>query len=119
MTGEVDDTGTPVIRLTIAGREWLAAIDTGFNGDVELPVELKDHFSVEYAGESSTTLGGGVVIEEELYEVSFPFDNETVVARVTFAPVKGILIGTGLLHDYRLEINFGTRTVVLEKVAVT
>jgi predicted aspartyl protease len=117
MTGEVDETGTPVIRLTIADREWLAAIDTGFNGDLELPAELKDHFSVEYAGESSTTLGAGVVIEEELYEVSFPFDDEIVVARVTFAPVEGILIGTGLLRKYRLEINFVTRTVALEKVA--
>ncbi|HJZ91991.1 MAG TPA: hypothetical protein VKE40_14045 [Gemmataceae bacterium] len=119
MTGEVDDTGTPVIRLSIAGRECLATIDTGFNGDLELPAELKDHFTVEYAGESSSTLAGGVVIEEDLYEVSFPFDNEIVVARVTFAPVQGILVGTGLLHNYRLEINFVTRTVVLEKVVVT
>jgi predicted aspartyl protease len=117
MTGEIDETGTPIIRLSIADQEWIATIDTGFNGDLELPEQLADVFTAEYAGESSTTLGGGVVIEEELYDIVFPFDGTTVEARAAFASTDGILIGTGLLRDYRLEINFVTGTVLLERVA--
>jgi predicted aspartyl protease len=117
MTGEVDETGTPILRLTVAGREWVATIDTGFNGDLELPEELAQHFAIKYVGESSTTLAGGQVIEEKLYSLDFPFDGGTVVAEAAFAPTDGILIGTGLFRDYRLEINFVTRTVLLEKVA--
>jgi len=117
MTGETDETGTPIIRLSIADQEWIATIDTGFNGDLELPEQLADVFTAEYAGESSTTVGGGVVIEEELYDIVFPFDGTTVKAWAEFASTDGILIGTGLLRDYRLEINFVTGTVLLERVA--
>jgi predicted aspartyl protease len=45
MTGEIDETGTPIIRLSIADQEWIATIDTGFNGDLELPEQLADVFT--------------------------------------------------------------------------
>lgn len=35
--GTVSDVGVPTIILPIAGQEWSATIDTGFNGDLELP----------------------------------------------------------------------------------
>ncbi|MDE0398954.1 MAG: hypothetical protein OXL96_14250 [Candidatus Poribacteria bacterium] len=38
--GTVSDTGVPTIILSIAGQEWAATIDTGFNGDLELPETL-------------------------------------------------------------------------------
>jgi predicted aspartyl protease len=118
MTGEVDESGTPILRLSIAGREWIATIDTGFNGDLELPEELSHHFSTKYAGESSTTLAGGKVIEEDLYGITFPFDGRMVEVEVAFARTEGILIGTRLLREHRLEVNFVSRTVSLERVAV-
>jgi predicted aspartyl protease len=119
MTGEVDDTGTPIVRLTVAGNEWVATIDTGFNGDLELPNILAPHFALTFVAESSTTLAGGQVIEEDIFSIQFPFDGEIVEAEASFAPTDGILIGTGLLRRHRLEINFVTRTVLLEKVATT
>jgi predicted aspartyl protease len=115
MVGEVDNDLTRLIKLTISDREWIAVIDTGFNGDLELPESLRPHFDGELIGESQTTLGGGVVVEEDLYSIAFPFDGEVVVAEAVFAPVDQILIGTHLLRNHRLEINFVERTVVLER----
>jgi hypothetical protein len=40
IVGTVSD-DTPVVALDIAGREWPAIVDTGFNGDFELPDELR------------------------------------------------------------------------------
>jgi hypothetical protein len=60
-------------------------------------------------------LGGGQSIEEDSYHVEFPFDGQTVVAVATFVPGDGILIGTHLLRNYRLEINFVDQTVLLER----
>ena len=37
MVGTVSADGVLTITLLIAGREWPAVIDTGFNGDLELP----------------------------------------------------------------------------------
>lgn len=116
MTGEVDSRGTPIVRLQVAGREWVAVIDTGFDGELELPDVLASHFRKTPGGPSRTTLGGGTVIDEELFLTDFPFDGETVQALAVFAPVTEILIGTTMLLSYRLEVNFVERTVVLEKV---
>jgi predicted aspartyl protease len=116
MTGEVDPRGSPILRLHIAGREWIAVIDTGFDGELELPAALSDHFHKSPSGPTRTTLGGGRVVDEELFLVDFPFDGDVIPAEAVFAPVDEILIGTTMLLSYRLEINFVTRTVVLEKV---
>lgn len=35
----------------------------------------------------------------------------------TFAPGREILVGTRLLRDYRLEIDFVARTLLLERVS--
>jgi predicted aspartyl protease len=117
MTGEVDLRGTPVLRMTIGGREWIAVIDTGFDGELELPAALATEFGNTRVGQSQTTLGGGTVIMEDLFEVVFPFDGEMVQAQAAFALVDEILIGTGLLLNYRLHVNFVERTVVLERVS--
>ncbi len=116
MVGEVDEEITPIIRLSLDNREWIAVIDTGFNGDLELPESLRSQFAGELVGESQTTLGGGAMITEDLFRIAFPFDDEIVTAVAAFAPVDQILVDTHLLRNYRLDINFVERTVVLEKV---
>jgi predicted aspartyl protease len=116
MTGEVDSRGTPIVRLTIGNREWVPVIDTGFDGDLELPEDLAAHFQKTSAGPLRTTVAAGAVIEEEIFFVDFPFDGDVVPVHTSFAPTTEILIGTGLLRRHRLEIDFVRRTVVLEKL---
>ena len=41
MQGTVAADGTPMITLTIAGQDWPALIDTGFNSDLDLPERLR------------------------------------------------------------------------------
>jgi hypothetical protein len=38
-----------------------------------------------------------------------------VRAQATFVDGNSILIGTGLLRDYRLQVDFPARTVAIEK----
>ena len=116
--GVVSPTGVPTILLSIADEEWAATIDTGFNGDLELPEVLRA--SVNVVGRLGLTefaLAGGQTIEEDVYLVDFPFDGEVVRARATFVADSQILIGTHLLRAYRLHVNFVKRTVELERVS--
>jgi hypothetical protein len=53
---------------------------------------------------------------EHCYQVEFPFDGETHYVLATFVPGDEILIGTRLLRRHRLEIDFTTRSVLLERV---
>lgn len=115
MYGTVSDIGVPTTILPIAGQDWSATIDTGFNGDLELPEVLRNVLDPEYVGRLTSSLAGGQTIEEDVYLVDFPFDDQIIQARATFVVDSDILIGTRLLQEYRLQIDFVRRTVVLEK----
>jgi predicted aspartyl protease len=119
MTGEVDGRGTPVIRLDIAGQTWTAIIDTGFDGFVHLPSVLASEFKSRLWGEADVTLSNGQIVRQKLFILEFPFDGELQTVRASFGPGHEVLIGTQLLAAYRVEINFATRAVLLEKVETT
>jgi hypothetical protein len=48
------------------------------------------------------------------FHVDFPFDGQTVRVQATFVDGDEILIGTRMLRDYRLRIDFPARTMVIE-----
>jgi len=113
--GTVSTEGVPTITLSIAGQDWLAIIDTGFNGDLELPKGLRHTLHARYVGRVTSALAGGQTIEEDVYLVEFPFDGQLLHAEATFVPSSQILIGTHLLREYSLQIDFVRKTVQLER----
>ena len=113
--GTVDFEGVPSISIDIAGRSWRAVIDTGFNGDLEIPKILWDHVRPRFIGQIRSLLAGGQMIDEDSYLVEIPFDGQTVVVEATFVPQLEILVGTRLLRRYCLQIDFVRRTVHLEQ----
>jgi predicted aspartyl protease len=48
LTGTVTDDGVPQILLTMAGQPWPAIIDTGFNGELELPDHLRQAVNARF-----------------------------------------------------------------------
>jgi predicted aspartyl protease len=116
IAGSVNRDGVAVLALAVAGQSWPAIIDTGFNGDLELPQSLRPHLSARFKGRYRSLLAGGQSIVEDTYRVAIPFDGQTVVAEATFVAGGEILIGTHLLRRYRLEINFPAQTVLVERV---
>ncbi len=115
--GKVSDNGIPTITLPLAKKYWQATIDTGFNGDLELPEKLRNSLNARYVGKVTSALAGGQTIEEDVYLVDFPFDGDIIQADATFVTNSEILIGTHLLRGYRLQINFVSQTVELERVS--
>lgn len=114
--GTVTDERVPVIELEVAGEKWKTIVDTGFNGDLELPSRLRKMLRCTFAGRIKSNLAGGLVIKEDMFDVVFPFDGEQVLATATFSPGDEILIGTRLLKNHRLEIDFSARRVVIRRV---
>ena len=112
--GTVTAAGVPTIVLTIAGRDWPATIDTGFNGDLELPESLRNFLNARYLGRVTATLAGGQSVEEDVFVVDFPFDGAVTQAEATFVTGSQLLIGTHLLRQYALRIDFVRGIVELE-----
>jgi hypothetical protein len=61
--GTVTDIGVPIITIPIAGKEWPATIDTGFNGDLELPEALRNVLKPQYVGRVTSGLAGGQTVD--------------------------------------------------------
>lgn len=116
IAGTVTAEGIPIIDLPIAGHNWTAIIDTGFNGDLELPAALFTLLNPQFIGRISWSLAGGQTLEEDSYSVEIPFDGQTVAAIAAFLPIGEVLIGTNLLRQHRLQISFPARTMLIEHV---
>jgi predicted aspartyl protease len=114
--GTVTESRVPTVELTVAGQGWEAIVDSGFNGDLELPIELKNQIKCRFIGPQISILAGNQRIEEDAYEVEIVFDDKLMRAEATFAVGRQILIGTRILRSHRLEIDFPARTVTLTRV---
>lgn len=115
IAGSVSELGVPVIEVEIGGQRWRAIIGTGFNGQVELPKPLRPNVNARFVGQVSSLLAANQRIVEEVFLVDFPFDGHTVQVEATFSDDSEILIGTGMLRDYRLAVDFPAGTVAIEK----
>jgi len=105
------------VSLEVGGSNWPATVDTGFNGDLELPEGLRSFVNARFIAPTEWVLAGGQRRIEDTYEVEFPFDGSVLPAEATFVPGDSILIGTGMMAQYRLTIDFVASTVLLERRA--
>jgi predicted aspartyl protease len=115
--GEVSDDGVPIIQLAIGDSIWPAIIDTGLNGDLELPDSLRHVLKTRFLCRARSLLAAGQIIEEDVFLIQFPLGDEIMEAEATFAIGNEILIGTHLLSRYRLEINFVDKSLMLSRVS--
>ena len=113
--GWVSPIGIPEIIVNVGGKDWIAEIDTGFNGDLELPTALQDKVNAIPSGPVPSTLAAGQTVIEDGYDIDFPFDEEVYAAQATFVEQSTILIGTRLLKSHRLTIDFPSSTLRIEK----
>lgn len=116
ITGIVTEDGVPLIQVSVGDRQWPAVIDTGFNGWLELPDSCRDAVNPLFLGRIVSELAGGVKIEEDAFSVEFLFDGHFIESEVTFVDSDTLLIGTAILANHHLEIDFPAKTVSLERV---
>ena len=66
IAGIVTSEDVPIIQLTIAGQTWPTVIDTGFNGDLELPAILRPLLNARYLYRTRSLLGAGQIVDEDV-----------------------------------------------------
>lgn len=81
-----------------------AVVDTGFNGDLILPIELVLELELIPQGYQKATLGDGTISQFRVYTGTVVWDGSRKAVEVN-AATSGVLIGMGLLDGYKLEVN--------------
>lgn len=113
--GTITKDGVPAIAMEIGGQTWQAVIDTGFNGELERPRRLRSQVNAQFVGLAVSLLAANQRIEEDVFLVEGPFDGRTVRVQATFVDGDEILIGTQMLRDDRLTVDFPAGTVTIER----
>lgn len=116
ISGTVTEEGIPVIEMEVGGERWRAIVDSGFNGELELPEQLRSKVNARYVGRATSLLAAHQRIEEDIFLVDIPFAGRPVKAQATFVDGDEILIGTGMLWNHELRINFPSRRVEIDGV---
>ncbi|HET6573861.1 MAG TPA: hypothetical protein VFG68_09685 [Fimbriiglobus sp.] len=117
--GALRPRGTPVVPIEVAGQTFEAILDTGFEGGLQLPDVFQPIVGGNFVIREPIQYGDGSIGHVDVYEVTVRFDGEDQVLRTQFAGSDELILGIEALKDYRLEINFVARSVLLERVAPT
>lgn len=106
---------TPRLPIVVRGRkrefQLEAIMDTGFDGDLCLPSEIAVRMGLELVGRISLELADGTRRRRLLYRCEIDLGDETKVVSAFLTSGKDALIGTTLLSNYRLTIDFGADQV--------
>ena len=116
LKGLVNSRGEPVVHITLIYTKdragfFPAVIDTGFNGTLSLPDPLIRRLGLRWIGHESYEIAAGDVVWEKVFVGRIRWFGRIQEVDVLASHAKDILIGTRLLEDHRLIIDFRKRHV--------
>jgi predicted aspartyl protease len=94
-----------------------AAVDTCFEGDVCLPVDAAIQLGLELVSRQQVEYADGRVSTELVFAGQARFLGEVRPVRISLTEVEVTLIGTELMADCDLFVEFPTGRVVITKSA--
>ncbi|MDI6794715.1 MAG: hypothetical protein QME81_17920 [bacterium] len=116
--GYVDIYGSPMIDLVVEGKLSKAkvpvVVDTGFNGDLCLPIPLGIDLGVQLIDTAQVELANGSVSEELVFAGRAQLGERGKPVEIYLTRSKEALIGTRLLRDEVLRIDFRCRELTIE-----
>ncbi|MDI6731938.1 MAG: hypothetical protein QME05_05115 [Candidatus Margulisbacteria bacterium] len=92
-----------------------AVIDTGFNGYISVPLLLIRDSSWIFVGYEKFEIATGEIVEEKVFLGNVLFNDEVRKVGAIASRAKEVLIGTRLLADKIVEINFLKKRLTVEK----
>ena len=122
--GRIDLVEGPRIQVWISGRRDRVAIDalldTGFDGDLCLPIAVAVPLGLELRYVAQSELADGSVVEDELVFAGLAdWDGEQVPVEIILTRSRDALIGTGLLQGCDVRLNFVTGQIAIDVVSPT
>lgn len=120
IVGFVNESDEPVIKVKLVlskgKRSVNAVIDTGFNGYISVPQKLIGDSDWDFLGTEEYELASGELMRERVFLGKIEMGAESLTVFVLSSNSSDTLIGTKLLKNRVLTINFADKTLKIEKV---
>jgi predicted aspartyl protease len=113
--GHVAADGRPLISIDVAGHAFEAVVDTGYEGGLQLPDHWLPVLSPPPLRQVTFVFADGHTDTQSTYRVRVTLDGDSFDVETYFAAGDEVLIGTDILHHYRLTIDFPAGSVLLER----
>lgn len=112
--GQDHDPRLPIILHGSRRSTIEAVVDTGFSEYLCLARRHRNRMRLNYVGEECFELADGSEVQEPVYQGEVTFDGVRQPVLVTITRSDDTLIGTALLRDKRLTINFRDGDVIVD-----
>lgn len=119
--GSIDDKNQLWIQIEVTGTRGrkesiLAKIDTAFDGELALPIEIAVPLGLELAAVATYRLGDGSTVSGQLvFSADISWGTKTRPVTVSIKSSGDALIGGGLLHGYVLQADFQTKQLTIKE----
>lgn len=115
-----DNFGHPKLKAIVSGSrgqaEIEALIDTGFDGEITLPSAIGVRLGLELTGIEDFELADGSIGESFVFSGQVTLGERSQEVDIVLADISEALIGTSLLSNYQLTIDFVNRTIEIKEV---
>lgn len=120
INGIIDENDKLWVRIKVSGyhgsKYIFFRIDTGFDGELSIPIPLAVPLGLALVGESEYGVAGGGTSNPLKFVASIDWGSQTklVSADVDKTPIP--LLGMKLLHGYTLLADFRNKKLMIEEV---
>ena len=122
IAGSIDQKNQLWVELTIYGgngeKTIKALLDTGFTGELLLPLKIAVPLSLKLAGASDCQLADGSISNQTVFYAKVKWGTSEKDVTVNVVDVEHPLIGGGLLHGYTLIADFEKRMLIIKEPRV-
>lgn len=111
---EANDSALIYVKL-VTGGGIKCVIDTGFSGELFLPLNLAEVLDLQITGEQEFEVAGGSLFPAFISLIEIDWLGHNRIAEVILHEGADQLVGTGLLKTARLIIDYMHPSVKIEK----
>jgi clan AA aspartic protease len=118
--GKISDNGSPIIETRVIGSRAEIAIegvlDTGFDGYLCLPITTAVSLGLELIKLENSELADGTILEDEpVFSGKMEWNENIIDVDIVLTKSADTLLGTALLREMEVRLNYSTKEVVVEK----
>lgn len=122
LTGHIDERNQLWVDIVVGGttqkQTITALIDTGFTGELVLPLQIAIALGLKLTAATKMTYANGVTSEEMVFTGSLYWGTKSRLVTISVLNSGVPLIGGGLLHGYVLLVDFEKKTLTIKEPGV-
>lgn len=115
--GSFDQNLSPRISISVGAEQISVVVDTGFNGQLTLPLTVLEEAGFNFLMKSEAELADGSIVESTYYTGKINWFGKTVTVNAIATGSEDGLLGTQMLHGLKLFMDLDESKVTLENKA--